>query len=55
MARRGRRPPYSVSTANGTAAPGADDDASGVAAVSEMLRVILVSSFRPKRTLQFVA
>jgi leucyl aminopeptidase len=36
-------------------APGADDDASGVATVSEVLRVILASGFRPKRTLQFMA
>lgn len=45
----------SINTANVDAAPGADDDASGVGAVSETLRVILVSGFRPKRTLQFIA
>jgi leucyl aminopeptidase len=45
----------SINSFNADAAPGADDDASGVAAVSETLRVILASDFRPKRTLQFMA
>ncbi|WP_164829537.1 M20/M25/M40 family metallo-hydrolase [Sinorhizobium medicae] len=45
----------SINTSNVDAAPGADDDASGVAAVTETLRVILASGFRPKRTLQFMA
>ena len=36
-------------------APGADDNASGIAAVSEVLRVVLGSGFRPQRTLQFMA
>lgn len=36
-------------------APGADDDASGVAAVSEVLRVLLANDFRPRRTLKFIA
>lgn len=44
-----------INTFNLDAAPGADDDASGIAAVSEVLRVILASNFRPKRTLQFMA
>ncbi len=38
-----------------TDAPGADDDASGIAVVSEVLRVLIASDFRPKRTLQFMA
>jgi leucyl aminopeptidase len=45
----------SINTFNPEAAPGADDDASGVAALSETLRVIVKSDFRPKRTLQFMA
>lgn len=45
----------SISSSNTAIAPGADDDASGVAVVSEVLRVILASGFRPKRTLQFMA
>lgn len=36
-------------------APGADDNGSGIAVASEVLRVILDSGFRPKRTLQFIA
>lgn len=31
-------------------APGADDDASGIATLSEVLRVVLASSFQPQRT-----
>ncbi len=37
------------------AAPGADDDASGIAATTEILRTIVDSGFRPKRTIQFMA
>ena len=36
-------------------APGADDDASGIATLSEVLRVLLAKDFRPKRTLRFIA
>lgn len=36
-------------------APGADDDASGVATISEALRVLLAAGFQPQRTLQFMA
>ncbi len=36
-------------------APGADDDASGIASVTEALRVLLASGFRPKRTVQAMA
>ena len=39
----------------GRLAPGADDNASGIAAMSEVLRVTLASGFRPRRTLQFIA
>lgn len=36
-------------------APGADDDASGVATISEALRVLLASGIEPQRTIQFMA
>lgn len=37
------------------AAPGADDDASGVACMTEMIRVLMSNSFRPNRTVKFIA
>ncbi len=39
----------------GGAAPGADDDASGIATLSEVLRVLLEKDYRPERTLKFMA
>ncbi len=36
-------------------APGADDNASGIAALIETTRVLAQTGFRPKRTLQFMA
>lgn len=36
-------------------APGADDDASGVATVSEIIRTIVALGFQPQRTLKFMA
>ncbi|MEZ5307644.1 MAG: M20/M25/M40 family metallo-hydrolase [Pyrinomonadaceae bacterium] len=36
-------------------APGADDDASGVATLTEIIRVIKEKDFHPKRTVQFIA
>jgi len=36
-------------------APGADDDASGIATLTEVARVLLASDFRPARTVQFIA
>ena len=36
-------------------APGADDDASGVASITEVIRVLIANNFRPQRTLRFVA
>ena len=36
-------------------APGADDDASGVATISEVIRVALASDFAPQRTVKFMA
>lgn len=36
-------------------APGADDDASGVAALTELIRVMMASGYQPKRTIEFIA
>jgi len=36
-------------------APGADDDASGIATITEVARVLLARDFRPARTVQFMA
>ncbi len=36
-------------------APGADDNASGIAALSEAIRVAMVDGFRPQRTVSFMA
>ena len=36
-------------------APGADDDASGIATLTETLRVALASGWQPKRTVKFMA
>lgn len=36
-------------------APGADDDASGVACLTEIIRVIMAKGFRPNRTVKFMA
>jgi leucyl aminopeptidase len=36
-------------------APGADDDGSGVACLTEVIRVLMAKHFRPKRTVQFMA
>jgi bacterial leucyl aminopeptidase len=35
-------------------APGADDDASGIATLTEVLRVAMASGWRPKRTVKFM-
>lgn len=35
-------------------APGADDDASGIASLTEVLRVALASGWKPKRTVKFM-
>lgn len=39
----------------GGAAPGADDDASGIATLTEVARVLLAGDYRPARTIQFIA
>ncbi len=36
-------------------APGADDDASGVASLTEVIRVLLANNYMPDRTLRFIA
>lgn len=36
-------------------APGADDDASGIAVLSEAIRIALTNGFQPQRTVQFMA
>lgn len=35
-------------------APGADDDASGIASMTEALRAMIASGYRPKRTIKFI-
>ncbi len=40
---------------NTQVAPGADDDASGVATLTEIIRVALASGWKPKRTVKFMA
>jgi leucyl aminopeptidase len=36
-------------------APGADDDASGIATISEVFRVLMAQDYRPQRTVKFMA
>lgn len=38
----------------GGRAPGADDDASGIATLQEVMRVLLQSGYKPERTIQFI-
>src|SRR3546814_5186498 len=38
----------------GQAAPGADDDASGIAVLTETLRIALARGWRPQRTVKFM-
>lgn len=38
-----------------SAAPGADDDASGIATFTEVIRVAMARNFRPQRTVKFMA
>jgi len=40
---------------NSTVAPGADDDASGIATISEVFRVLMAHDYRPQRTVKFMA
>jgi leucyl aminopeptidase len=46
----------SINSSGSTAlAPGADDDASGVACLTETIRVMMETGFKPERTVQFIA
>ncbi|OJH42814.1 M20/M25/M40 family metallo-hydrolase [Cystobacter ferrugineus] len=47
----------SINLSNSTkgTAPGADDDASGVASVTEVLRVAVLKGYKPARTVKFMA
>ena len=38
----------------GGRAPGADDNASGIATITEVIRVLMQNDFKPKRTIQFM-
>lgn len=42
-------------TTETTSAPGADDDASGIASLTETIRVLMESNYRPRRTIKFMA
>lgn len=44
-----------ASERNNAPAPGADDDASGVAGLSEVLRVLAANKYRPRRTIKLIA
>ncbi len=35
-------------------APGADDNASGIATITEVIRILMAQDFKPKRTIQFM-
>ena len=43
-----------TNTNPGTIAPGADDNASGIAVLSEVIRVLLANGFTPDRTVKFM-
>lgn len=38
----------------GSRAPGADDNASGISTITEVIRILMKSDFKPKRTIQFM-
>jgi leucyl aminopeptidase len=40
---------------SGTTAPGADDDASGIATFTEVIRAAMARNYRPQRTVKFIA
>ena len=42
-------------TGETTRAPGADDDASGVASLTEIYRTMLANNYKPRRTIKFMA
>jgi leucyl aminopeptidase len=41
-------------TGETTRAPGADDDASGIASMTEALRAMIASGYKPRRTIKFI-
>jgi bacterial leucyl aminopeptidase len=41
-------------TGESTRAPGADDDASGIASMTEALRAMIASGYKPRRTIKFI-
>ncbi|MFY2561576.1 M20/M25/M40 family metallo-hydrolase [Corallococcus terminator] len=43
------------STSSSGAAPGADDDASGIATISEVIRVAMANGYQPAKTVKFMA
>ena len=43
------------STSSSSSAPGADDDASGIATVTEAFRVAMANDYKPDRTIKFMA
>ncbi|MEN1958607.1 M20/M25/M40 family metallo-hydrolase [Luteimonas changyuni] len=43
-----------VGSGNGMDAPGADDDASGIATLTEVLRIAMAEGYRPRRTVMFM-
>src|SRR5262245_53337588 len=45
----------SINLDDTNAAPGADDDASGIAVITEILRVLMQRDFKPRPTIQFMA
>lgn len=44
-----------LGTKDTTKAPGADDDASGIAGLTEVLRVVAASGYKPRRTIKLIA
>ncbi|WP_299457010.1 M20/M25/M40 family metallo-hydrolase [uncultured Microscilla sp.] len=45
----------STNPSNNNNAPGADDDASGIATITEAARVLIDMNYKPKRTIEFMA
>lgn len=43
------------SISNTSTAPGADDDASGIATITEMIRILLDVNYKPAKTVEFMA
>jgi leucyl aminopeptidase len=44
-----------LGTKDTTKAPGADDDASGIAGLTEVLRVVAATGYKPRRTIKLIA